>query len=204
MPVATKIPEEMVSALVSQPSDDSSAQERGQAVSDKNQLMDELLDQPAIPTDYGETMVALYRDKARDDITRDFAVQHIGLYSQALNRSGTYDPDSDDARQCRDALFAAAAETRTVIAAAAFRALSDASEFDPHIDNRRLDAMLVSCVGDASASTAARVMAAQLCGERGVSSAMPTLKGILDDPAAPEPLRSAAKWSLSRLTGDSP
>ena len=166
--------------------------------------MDELLDRPVIPADYGATMVALYRDASNDTIVRDFAVQHIGLYAQTLNRSGAYDPDSEDARQCRAALLDAAGETRTIIAAAAFRALADISAFDPHIDDKRLDAMLVSCVGDSSASPAARVMAAQLCGERGVSSAMPTLKGILDDPAAPEPLRSAAKWSLSRLTGDSP
>lgn len=92
----------------------------------------------------------------------------------------------------------------TVIAAAAFRALSDVSAFDPHIDGKRLDAMLVSCAGDASASQAARVMAAQLCGERGVTSAMPALKGILADAAAPATLRRAANLSLARLTGDSP
>ena len=176
----------------------------GGTFSELNQLMDELLDLPVIPADYGATMVALYRDRTQDDITRDFAVQHIGLYAQALNRSGAYAPGSDDARQCRAALLDAAVETRTIIAAAAFRALADISAFDPYIDGKRLDAILVSCVGDAAASIAARVMAAQLCGERGVSSAMPTLKGILDDPAAPEPCRSAAKWSLSRLTGDSP
>ena len=161
--------------------------------------MDELLDLPVIPADYGETMVALYRDKAHDDITRDFAVQHIGLYAQALNRSGIYDPDSDDARLCRDTLLAAAAETKTIIAAAAFRALSDVSEFDPHIDNRRLDAMLVSCVGDASASTAARVMAAQLCGERRISASQSALKRLLDDPSTTEALRRAAQWGLDKI-----
>ena len=178
--------------------------EGGGTFSELNQLMDELLDRPVIPADYGATMVALYRDASNDTIVRDFAVQHIGLYTQALNRSGAYDPDSEDARLCRDALLAATAETKTIIAAAAFRALSDVSAFDPHIDDKRLDAMLVSCVGDSSASPAARVMAAQLCGERGVSSALPALKGIRNDAAAPAPLRRAAKWSLSRLTGDSP
>ena len=34
-----------------------------ETLSELNQLMDALLDLPAIPTDYGETMVALYRDK---------------------------------------------------------------------------------------------------------------------------------------------
>lgn len=57
------VPEEAVCVLAEQPSADASAQERGQAASDKNQLMDALLDLPAIPTDYGETMSALYRDK---------------------------------------------------------------------------------------------------------------------------------------------
>ena len=179
----------------------------GGTFSELNQLMDELLDRPVIPADYGATMVALYRDRTQDDITRDFAVQHIGLYAQALNRSGAYDPDSEDARLCRDALLAATAETKTIIAAAAFRALSDVSAFDPYIDGKRLDAILVSCVGDASASSAARIMAIQLCGERRVSSALPALKGILDDATAPIPHRHAAKWALSRLTrltGDSP
>ena len=165
--------------------------------------MDALLDLPVIPADYGATMVALYGDTSNDVIARDFAVQHIGLYAQALNRSGAYDPESEDARLCRDALLAATAETKTIIAAAAFRALADISAFDPYIDGKRLDAILVSCVGDAAASITARVMAAQLCGERGVTSAMPALKGILADAAAPATLRRAAKWSLSRLTGDS-
>jgi len=54
--------------------------------SDKNQVMDELLNQDQIPADYGTQMVALFRDKGQDVLTRDFAVQHIGLYAQALNR----------------------------------------------------------------------------------------------------------------------
>ena len=176
----------------------------GETFSKLNQLMDELLALPVIPADYGETMVALYRDGTQDILTRDFAVQHIGLYAQALNRSGAYDPDSDDARQCRTALLDAAGETRTIIAAAAFRALSDVSAFDPHIDGKRLDAMLVSCASDTEAAPAARVMAAQLCGERGVVSSRAMLEEVLSDAAAPAPLRRAAKWSLSRLSGDSP
>ncbi len=175
----------------------------GETFSELNQLMDELLDRPVIPADYGATMVMLYRDAANDIIVRDFAVQHIGLYAQALNRSGAYDPDSEDARLCRAALLDAAGETRTIIAAAAFRALSDVSAFDPHIGGKGLDATLVPCLGNASASPAARVMAAQLCGERGIAPAVPALKGILHDAAAPEPLRRAAKWALPRLAGDS-
>ena len=42
--------------------------------SDKNQVMDELLNQDQIPADYGTQMVAVFRDKGQDVLTRDFAV----------------------------------------------------------------------------------------------------------------------------------
>ena len=170
-----------------------------QAASDKNQVMDELLNQDQIPADYGTQMVALFRDKGQDVLTRDFAVQHIGLYAQALNRRGVYDPESADSRSLRAALFDAAAETRTIVAAAAFRALADMAAFDPHIDSRRLDVRLATCAGDASAAPAARVMAVHLCGERCVKSAIPALEKICAAPGTPEILRRSAGCALSRI-----
>ena len=174
-------------------------QELALAASDKNQVMDELLNQPDIPSDYGETMVSLYCDRGQDVLTRDFAVQHIGLYAQALQRRGVYDPASADSRSLRAALFDAAAETRTIVAAAAFRALADMAAFDPHIDSRRLDVRLATCAGDASAAPAARVMAVHLCGERRVKSAIPALEKICAAPGTSEILRRSAGCALSRI-----
>ena len=173
--------------------------ERGEIASEKNQLMDELLDLSQIPSDYGATMIALFRDRSQDVVTRDFAVQHIGLYAQALARQGTYDPDSSDAADCRSALFDAALETQTIVAAAAFRALAGMAEFDSRVDTRRLDGALISCVGDRSASCAARVMAAQICGERKLRSSKSVLELILCDASAPDILRRAASWSLETI-----
>ena len=90
-------------------------------------------------------MVGLFRDRGQDVYTRDFAVQHIGLYAEALHRRSAYDPSSPEAAQFRKALDAAADETRTIVAAAAFRALDDLAAFDPHVDARRLDSRLVAC-----------------------------------------------------------
>ena len=153
-----------------------------------------------IPADYGETMVSLCRDKSQDVLTRDFAVQHIGLYVQTLNRRGEYNAKSAEVTSLRDALFDAAGETRTIVAAAAFRALADMAAFDPRIDASRLDNRLASCVADTSASPAARVMAAQLCGERRVASAGVSLAAIAADRAQPEPLRLAAANSAKLLS----
>ena len=193
--------ESRVELRKSAPAGSGREQEARRLAVEKNQVMDELLARPDIPSDYGAEMIALYRDRAQDVYTRDFAVQHIGLYAETLNRRGTYDPASREAGELRRALWDASGETGTIVATAAFRALADLSGFDPKVDASRLDSRLVSCVGDASASSAARVMAVQLCGERGIAVSRPLLTRLLSDAATPVPLRKAAEWSLRALDG---
>ena len=175
------------------------ASDAAQAASDMNDVMDEMLNRSEIPADYAETMVALFRDKSQGDVIRDFAVQHIGLYAETLKMRGKYDADSTESATLRDALWDASDETRTIVAVAAFRALADMAAFDSRIDVSRLDNRLASCVADGAASPAARVMAAQLCGERRVTSASAALASIVADRAQPEPLRRAAEKSAKML-----
>ena len=175
------------------------AEDAAQQASDLNDVMDEMLNRSEIPADYAETMVALFRDKSQGDVIRDFAVQHIGLYAETLQMRGKYDSNSSESATLRDALWDAAEETRTIVAAAAFRALADMAAFDPRIDASRLDSRLASCVADASASPAARVMAAQLCGERRITSARASLATIAADRRESEPLRLAAENSARLL-----
>ena len=176
-----------------------SSGDAAQTASDMNDVMDEMLNRSEIPADYAETMVALFRDKSQGDVIRDFAVQHIGLYAETLQMRGKYDADASESATLRAALWDAADETRTIVAAAAFRALADMSAFDPRIDASRLDNRLASCVADASSSPAARVMATQLCGERRVVSARAALAAIAADRREPEPLRLAAANSARLL-----
>ena len=179
-----------------------SASDIPRLASEKNQIMDALLNQPQIPSDYAEVMIELYRDKSQDYQTRDFAVQHIGLYAKALERRGEYAPDSADAIKCCAALFEAAGETRTIVAAAAFRALADMSKFDSRIDASRLDSLLVNCAADPSSAPAARAMAVQLCGERRVNAARSALEAICADSSSPEILRRSASRSLAAISGN--
>lgn len=169
--------------------------------SEKNQVMDKLLNQPQTPSDYGDVMIGLYRDKSQDVLTRDFAVQHIGLYAQALARRGEYDADAAESRKLRAALFDAAGETRTIIAAAAFRALADMAVFDPRVDTNRLDSLLAACTADASSDPASRSVAVQLCGERRVRSSRPALEAIGGDSASPAVLRISAIRALALIDG---
>ena len=170
-----------------------------QQASDLNDVMDEMLKRSEIPADYAETMVALFRDRSQGDVIRDFAVQHIGLYAETLQMHGKYDADASESAMLRNALWDAAEETRTIVAVAAFRALADMAAFDPRIDVNRLDSRLASCVSDSAASPAARVMAAQLCGECRVAAAKLALARIAADRCEPDPLRLAAANSARFL-----
>ena len=166
---------------------------------ERSQQMDDLLDQNPIPGNYGQVMVGLFRDKSLDVYTRDFAVQHIGLYAEALQRHGRYEPSSSEARQLRQALEEAAQETRTIVAAAAFRALSDLSSFDSGVDSKHLDSRLLSCISDASASQAARVMAIQLCGERRIAASQTALCRLAEDPSQSLVIRKSAEHALKNF-----
>ena len=196
---ASRVPDEDAQRLSSRIPSGMSSSERAKMAADRSQLMDDLLNRSDIPADYGEQMVSIFRDRRQDVVSRDFAVQHIGLYAQTLNRRGTYRAESSEARALRKALDEAAAETKTIVAAAAFRALSDLSEFDSHVDVRRLDARLVSCAADATAAPAARVMAVQLCGERKIAAARPAIAALAAATDTPTPLRLAAAHALSLL-----
>ena len=199
LPDSKPISDENMTSLTQHVSRKAYGNDAAQIASDKNQVMGELLNLPQIPSDYAETLIALFCDSTQDVVTRDFAVQHIGLYAQALNRRGQYDPKSAEAERCRSALFDAADETGTIVAAAAFRALSDVSEFDSSINVRRLNNALVRCASDESASLAARIMAVQLCGERQVKESKESLRSIVSSSSAPKPLRLAAKHSIERV-----
>lgn len=169
------------------------------AASDLSQAMDELLGDGELPVDYLDRMLELVCDSSQDERARDFAVQHLGLYAQALARRGIYDAENRSAAHLRSALTASIRETESIVAAAAFRALADLAAIDAHVDVRDLRCRLMTCAGDGGASAAARIMAVQICGERGIRAAIPTLRKVIGDASAGMPLRMSAEVALHRL-----
>ena len=117
--------------------------------SDKNQEMDRLLNQRTIPADYAATMRTLHDSAEQDDLTRNFAVQHLGLHVQEQVRRGTYDSHAPEAARVRTTLDAAARATASPVAGPAFLALAELAAVDPRVDAADLDARLAACAGDA-------------------------------------------------------
>ena len=167
--------------------------------SDKNQEMDRLLNQRAIPADYAATMRTLHDSADQDDLTRNFAVQHLGLHVQEQVRRGTYDPHAPEAARVRATLDAAARATASPVAGPAFLALAELAAVDPRVDAADLDARLAACAGDASANAPTRVIAVQLCGTRRVPAARAALRSILADPSSGTVLRLSAQRALALL-----
>ena len=165
--------------------------------SEKNQAMDRLMaGRDMAPEDFSALMRRLHADGKQDELTRNFAVQHLGLYVQRRIRLGEYDPKSREALEIRSTLEAAAGETHSTVASPAFKALAELAAVDPAVVEGGLDARLVACAGDASANVPTRVIAVQLCGARRLAAARPALKAILSDPKSGTVLKLAARRAL--------
>ena len=168
--------------------------------SEKNQAMDRLMaGRDMAPEDFSALMRRLHADDAQDELTRNFAVQHLGLYVQRRIRLGEYDPKSREALEIRSTLEAAADETHSTVAGPAFKALAELVAVDPAVVEGGLDARLVACAGDASANVPTRIIAVQLCGARRLAAARPALEAILSDPKSGTVLKLAARRALSAI-----
>ena len=83
--------------------------------SEKNQAMDRLMaGRDMAPDDFSALMRRLHADGKQDELTRNFAVQHLGLYVQRRIRLGEYNPDSREALEIRSTLEKALAELAAV------------------------------------------------------------------------------------------
>ena len=166
----------------------------------KNQVMDKLLEQQTLPSDYGAEMIGLYRNRANDTLLRNFAVQHLDLYVGARAVRGGYDAASDEARGIRSAMDAASRETDSSIGGAALLGLERLSRLDAKIDRAVLATRAAACAANATADLQSRIAAVQVCGEMRIRSSAATLRALANDPAANTVLRLAAKHALSQFS----
>ena len=165
----------------------------------KNQVMEKLLEQQTLPADYGAEMIGLYRNRANDMLLRNFAVQHLERYVDALAIRGGYDATSGDAVKIRSTMDAASRETESSIGGTALLGLERLSQLDPTIDRDAIATRAASCAANASTHLQTRIAAVQLCGEMQIKSSVSTLRALADDQSANTVLRLSAKHSLSLL-----
>lgn len=172
------------------------------SATERDLAMSRFMNSGGLSREYGELMRTLHADGARDELMRNFAIQHLGHYARERHRRGVYDPRSREAEEIRTTLASAIRETSTTVAAPAFRALADLAVFDPEVDTHDFDERLTACIADSSAALPARVMAVQICGERRLASARGRLVALRTDGKTPVPLSLAAGRSLGLIAGE--
>lgn len=166
----------------------------------KNQVMEKLLEQQTLPADYGAEMIGLYRNRSNDMLLRNFAVQHLERYVDALAIRGGYDATSGDAAKIRSTMDSASRETESSIGGTALLGLERLSQLDSKIDRNAIATRAASCAANASTHLQTRIAAVQLCGEMQIKSSVATLRALADDQSANTVLRLSATHSLSLLS----
>ena len=164
----------------------------------RNEMMDKLVQQDALPPGLSDLLVAIYHDPAQDVVMRDYAVQHM---------APPYERVSDQEKtNLRDALWQATGETDTSIACTALLALLDvvgpmpSSGDDATANRSRLADTAFKLAADDHCGELARITAVQVCGRMQIEQALPVIEQLAQ--TAPSiPLRIAATAALGDIGG---
>ena len=188
----------------------------------KNDILNVLRHQAEPPVGFTAAMVALYRDPAQDSVMRDYAIQHLVTWHEQDA------PDAPESKSVIAGVFREAArDASSSIAgpallgmhrlsiqnAASTRAFSpsliekpsgresergetDSSNFNPE----EIDHLALSLALSPETHRATRITAIQVCAERGVKAALPTIES-LPQQSGTLPLRLSAIAALGRLGG---
>jgi HEAT repeats len=154
----------------------------------RNVMLDKLTTQPVVPADLPELLIGLYRDRAQDDVLRDYAVQHMALIY------GRVDGVAQSALQ--DTLWQATDETDTSIGGTALLDLLELSQGTNAVDRTRLAGVAFKHAADEGCGELTRITAVQVCGRLKTESAWPVVQQLAQ--AAPnQVLQNAAIAALA-------
>ena len=160
----------------------------------KNDILNVLRQQSVPAPGLADMLIGIYRDLAQDGVMRDYAIQHLTTW---------YDQDAADAPGTREKIRAVlheATEEKTTIAGTALLGLHRLSAADPAFDQEKISrlALRLACSDDTLAAT--RITAVQICAERGLREALPTIEALAQT-AGCVPLKLSAIAALGRLGG---
>lgn len=150
----------------------------------KNDIMDALVGQKTPGLSLADLFIGIYEDKAQNIVIRDYAVQHLALLSERLDRPIAWDVSLIQAQQklIQDSLFKCAEARDSSMSGTALLGLTAISETHSEVDRDRLGQAAVAMAG-VGVDEAARVTAFQVCARLQVSNALPvTVNAAQTDP----------------------
>lgn len=160
----------------------------------KNDIVNVLRDQTAPPKGFTDTLIEVYRNSVQDNVIRDYAIQHLVAWAgQGL-------ADAPDAQLKVRAVLREATHGSSSIAGTALLGLHRLSASGAASADQVISSQALALARTPDTSPATRITALQVCAERGVSEALPTIESLVraQDNIA---LRLSAIAALGRLGG---
>jgi len=155
----------------------------------KNEVLNNLRKQEIAPVGLTDTLIDIYRNPEQDPVLRDYAIQHLVYWYET--------PVSEQQTRIRTLLIEAA-QTESSIAGTALLGMHRLSATDSGFNGEQINRLALQHVLSGRSSSCTRATALQVCAERGVAEALPTIESLAQD-ATDLTLRLSAVAALGRL-----
>ena len=159
----------------------------------RNDIMDILVEQPALPQGYPNVLIAIYKDQAQDAVMRDYALQHI---PPVYNRANT-----QEKVDLQTTLWQATGEADGSIAGTSLLALLELSGSDPAVDQGQVADRAFKLAADGRTGELSRITAVQVCGRMNVGQSLPVIEQLAQS-APTIPLRIAATAAVGNFLSE--
>jgi hypothetical protein len=153
----------------------------------RNDIMDLLAEQPALPLGYPDVLIAIYNDPSQDAVMRDYALQHIPLVYDRAN--------TDEKVGLTNVLWQAVGETDSSIAGTSLLTLLQLTSANPPVDQNQVADAALKLAADGHTGELSRITAVQVCGRIQVEQALPVVEQMAQD-GPTIPLRISATAAL--------
>lgn len=160
----------------------------------KNNILNVLEQQSEMPAGLVHVMTEMYRNRAQDSVTRDYAVQHLAL-SCALVGS-----DDPEAREQIQTVLEEAVQESSSIAGTALLGLHRLFNPGNSVQSKAVDRYAQRMATSPETDPDSRITAVQVCAERKIMEALPGIEALVLD-GEPTALRISAISALGRLGG---
>lgn len=171
----------------------------------KNDILNALRDQTVSPAGLTDTMIAIYHDPKQDNVTRDYAIQHlISWYEQgaidAVTAKEKIQAVLTEASGSDASSLGEAVQKNSSIAGTALLGLHRLSVLDSMFNSTEIGQAALRLAQASDTPIATRITALQICAEREIKQALPTLESLVQI-SENIPLRISAIAALGQLGG---
>lgn len=164
----------------------------------KNELLNQLGSLRPVPSELGETLVAMARSGNLDAVIRDYALQDLSAFYDELEASHRMDPQTRQVIQ--NTLWDGLSETDSSIAGTSLLALERLSRDRADFDRQQIASVALQFADQGDVGELTRITAFQVCARLDVADALPAVIQAAQH-GATIPLQISAVSALGRLGG---